>query len=341
MKLKTKVHLKLRYKSTLKLLKRRKGKKIIILGTPIHGNIGDLAIAENETLFLQQFGANVIDIPTDLLDIVFESDLIQKQDMICLHGGGNMGIDYFFEEEIRQKAIQRYKENKIIIFPQTIDYGKEEKGIAELTRSSEIYSKHKNLCIFAREIYSYNILKKVYSNNKVGLVPDIVLSHDFFDFKSQRNGVLICMRNDIEKTIDDGFISQIKTELKRLNMHYDVTDTSSPAYVDFRIRHLQVEAKLKQFSEYKLVITDRLHGMIFAYLTKTPCIVYSNSNFKIKGVYEKWLSSIPYLKFESQYSINCFLSDFNELISIEIGAEENMLKNDFVALKQEVLEWMD
>ena len=29
--------------------------------------------------------------------------------------------------------------------------------------------------------------------------------------------------------------------------------------------------------------------MIFAFITETPCIVFGNYNYKVKGVFEKWI----------------------------------------------------
>lgn len=53
---------------------------------------------------------------------------------------------------------------------------------------------------------------------------------------------------------------------------------------------------MQEFASAKLVITDRLHGMIFAALTQTPCIVLGNYNHKVKGTYE-WLQELPYICF--------------------------------------------
>ena len=55
-----------------------------------------------------------------------------------------------------------------------------------------------------------------------------------------------------------------------------------------------IQKKLAEFSQAQLIITDRLHGMILAYLSKTPCIVLSNYNYKIEGVYE-WIKEIEWV----------------------------------------------
>ena len=61
-------------------------------------------------------------------------------------------------------------------------------------------------------------------------------------------------------------------------------------------RQREVTKKLKEFSEAKLIVTDRLHGMIFAALTNTPCIALSNSNGKVQAVYE-WIKENEYIIF--------------------------------------------
>ena len=53
---------------------------------------------------------------------------------------------------------------------------------------------------------------------------------------------------------------------------------------------------MEEIRKTSLVITDRLHGMVFSAITATPCIAFSNYNHKIKGTYE-WLSYLTYIKY--------------------------------------------
>lgn len=64
------------------------------------------------------------------------------------------------------------------------------------------------------------------------------------------------------------------------------------------------------FSKSQLVITDRLHGMIFAYITGTPAIVLPNSNFKVEKCYE-WIKDCGYIKFIKEPNNGEFLSLLN------------------------------
>ena len=56
-----------------------------------------------------------------------------------------MGVLYQRYEAIRRMIIKNFPNNKIIIFPQTIDYGKTRYGDREFKRAKEIYNNHKNL----------------------------------------------------------------------------------------------------------------------------------------------------------------------------------------------------
>lgn len=43
-----------------------------------------------------------------------------------------------------------------------------------------------------------------------------------------------------------------------------------------------VGEQLIKFAKSKVIVTDRLHGLIFALITNTPCIVISSYNQKLK-----------------------------------------------------------
>lgn len=66
---------------------------------------------------------------------------------------------------------------------------------------------------------------------------------------------------------------------------------------------MEFEKKLDDLKSAELVVTDRLHGMIFAAITSTPCIVLPNYNHKIKYQYE-WIKHLNYI---------VFLDDLNNL----------------------------
>lgn len=59
--------------------------------------------------------------------------------------------------------------------------------------------------------------------------------------------------------------------MKTKNINQDDVD----ANIYFLMRHEVVNNELKKFASHKVVVTDRLHGLIFSIITKTPCVLIS------------------------------------------------------------------
>lgn len=311
-------------------------KKIILIGSPHHGNLGDSAIAFAEEKFIKESltDINFFSVPQEnaLPCINALKNHIADDDLLALHGGGNMGVDYFLAEEIRREYIKTFKNNKIILFPQTIDFGKTDLGKYELDISTKIYSEHKNLFLFARERPSYNIMKNTFINNSVELVPDIVtyLDETFPTFK--RKGVLLSLRKDKEKVLSDVDTNKLENIVSKY--------FSDIKYKDTVLKHMIPENRKLEFlnniwnnfKSAKLVITDRLHGMIFSAITSTPCIVMKNYNHKIEASYNEWFTNLPYIKFANSINeIDCFIQ---ELSKLDNCIYNNFSKDNFEPLKQ-------
>ena len=221
-----------------------------------------------------------------------------------------MGVLYQRYEAIRRIIIKNFPENKIIIFPQTIDYGKTKYGIKEMNKSENIYNNHQNLTIMAREQKSYNVMKKLYYNCNVLFTPDIVLFLSYKDFhKINFNRVGICLRNDAEKIVNDSD----KLIIENLNMKKNYISTVENFDFDINIKNREsvVLKKLHEVAENELFITDRLHGMIFAYITGTPCIALPNSNGKTERVFE-WIKNCNFVFFEKKLAPD-FLDEFKNM----------------------------
>lgn len=277
-------------------------KKIIIMGIPHHGNIGDnaIAIAEEELIkkFFPQYELYMMQ--EKYLDICVNKvkKFINNEDIIFLHGGGNIGDTYERPEKGRREVIKAFPNNKIIIFPQTAYFSDTEKGKEELQKSKEIYNEHKNLIILAREEKSYGFMKKNFYNCKIYLTPDIVMTLNKNKLSS-REGALLLFRTDTEKTLENSNIEKIKEIAKNKFGNYTMSDMNlGSGIVDIggKKREEVLNNKFQQFQTAQIAITDRLHGMIFAAITETPCIVFGNFNHKISESY-KWLKNLEYIQF--------------------------------------------
>lgn len=221
--------------------------------------------------------------------------MINADDIIMLHGGGNMGDEYIQEEELRRLVISTFKEQKVISFPQTIYFKDTEYGQREFEKTKQIYRSHPNLTVIAREKISYRIMKEAFPNNNVILTPDIVLYLNESSNSEKRDYIMCCFRHDQEKVISDHFKKSIYDQLSK-DYKVIVTDTIVPYTVKVEDRIRELNRIWSDYKKAKLVITDRLHGMVFGAITSTPTIALTNYNHKVKGTFE-WIKDLPYVKF--------------------------------------------
>lgn len=279
---------------------------LVILGTPTHSNIGDSAIVLAETAFLRRClsqGKQVEEITAEALsrhvDLTTKKILEEKHALVCWHGGGNMGDLWFFEEELRRSVFSALKGHPLLVLPQTIYYSDTEKGRQEACKSVPFYNGNPELKLTAREKQSFLIMKELYPDADVLLTPDIVLSStaDLYGVVSEtRRGVLLCLRCDLEKVVSDENWKYLENVINKMGKAHRRTDMYSDGIVTKENRNDCVRKKMQEFCGAELVITDRLHGMVFAALTGTPCIAFSNNNHKVKGTYD-WIHYLPYIKY--------------------------------------------
>lgn len=287
-------------------------KNIYVIGTPNHTNVGDNAIAYAELLFLENCGIE----KKHIKEITFEEykkyeahfakRLRSKKHLICMHGGGNMGNQWPGEEMLRRHIMEQLDINPMIILPQTFFYTADEEGREELKKSLPYYNERKNLTITAREKLSYKLMRESYPDANVILTPDIVISMNpevLGIEKTERNGVLFVMRCDGERVLTDEETGSAMQTVTDMGMEYRVSDmiATQLTWVDKSQRESVIKDKMSEFAAAELVITDRLHAMVFAAMSNTPCIVLRNNNHKITGTYE-WISGLPYIKMADDIS---------------------------------------
>lgn len=280
------------------------GKKVLIPGTPEHQNLGDSAIVIAQMYFLEKCG-----IPTDRIkEITFSGyrqyakllcGLVNRNYLVTQLGGGNLGDQWLPEEQLHRDSLTDFPNSKVIIFPQTIYYTDAPLGQSEQQKSVSIYNGRKNLTMVAREQTSYEIMQKLYPVTPVLLTPDIVLSADASVFgvhRQKRKGVLLCFRSDAEQAMTPQERQEIENFLQNQNCTCRITDMYADVPVTKENRRVCVQKKFNAFASAELVITDRLHGMVFAAIAETPCIVFGNYNQKVEGTYE-WIKYLPYIRF--------------------------------------------
>ena len=141
------------------------------------------------------------------------------------------------------------------------------------------------------------------------------------------------MRKDVEKNLTDEKIEEIISIAQESDEHIKFTDTVVDYNISTKDRKKEVSQKLEEFSKAKLVITDRLHGMVFAYLTATPCIVFSNYNYKVEGVY-KWIKEKKCDTIIYETEIDKIKEDIEKIYNKQNDTKPREDKFDFEKIKK-------
>ncbi|MBT9262725.1 polysaccharide pyruvyl transferase family protein [Lactobacillus sp. MYD3] len=290
---------------------------IYFFGLATYGNIGDIAISIASEAFILQNSKRVLITINDSVSVRLAKVLrhfVTENDCVVFQGGGNMGNIYQIIESERENVFREFNHTNAlqIQLPSSVNFNAIDEKDEDLNL---IYDK---VHVFTREAASYAEANKLSLGMRY-LVPDIVFSlantmpglfsNVFKEKDSKIKRILVIRRQDEERVISEGF-DQLVSSL-RVNSDFDVTFTDTVIEVpnlsvrtdEFRKKLLS--AKLSEIEKADIVITDRLHGMILALLSKIPVVAFDNSTHKIRSTCRQWLKDYPDLYFlESNQSVN-------------------------------------
>lgn len=278
--------------------------KIFYIGVPVHSNLGDLAQYYCIIKWLKEnyFNYEIIEIPDNIIVTNYKKilrkmmSLIGENDFFVFQSGYRTTDVANFEGEFAHRKILNSFNNKVLVFPQTINFETKR----EQSKSKRAYEKNGNYLFLARDEVSYKAACDIYDKSRVRLYPDIVTSMigncNLINKIDEKDGILLCLRNDDEKLYTNEEYKNLIKSLQKITNKIDVTDTNSNK--NFELNRNETEAELQnkliQFEEYKLVITDRYHGTIFSLIANTNVIVLSSTDHKLssgvlwfKGIYDE------------------------------------------------------
>lgn len=295
-----------KWRSQKKRILNHDHKTFFIIGGPVHGNLGDHAIMEEEKLFVKEyfpeFDCEEIVMPFYHTNKAFLRKHIGKSDIVCVSGGGWMGNLWFHNEVTIREIIKMFPENQIVIFPQTLYYSDDKTGKEVLKDTVEVFSSHNNLLLCVRDKQSLDLVEKYFElRNKSSYYycPDMV----FFGETQKpqmavKEIVNVCIRDDCE-ALYKGTKDMIERIIPESYTVCEI-DTVVPHRVSLNMRNEELFHIWKAFSEASLTITDRLHAMLFSYINGTPCIALDNKTGKVFGVY-KWIENKGMVKCAESY----------------------------------------
>lgn len=309
------------------------GKRAIVFGTPVHSNLGDHLIAEECMWLANKLGySDIIEIPEFIYELFPDKFFLRPEDDLFIVGGGWMG-DLYEDEVVIEELIRRFSKNNIIILPQTIQFKKQQNA----EQLKKFLHDSKNCLVCVRERNSLSVCRKLLGLNDTNsiLLPDMALiGLDKVSQINRRNtkNIIISLREDCEKVVSDSASKEIINYLK--NKGYVCRKSStvvSSKVVQVKKRTAIIAEKIKDYANADIVITDRLHSMVFALLAGTKCIAIDNSTHKISGVYSAWLHDYKgvfvakkvsqitpdiidgLLNLETQFVTNNYVGEFSKL----------------------------
>lgn len=310
-----------------------------ILSTPRHGNLGDHAIVFSQHKLLKSLRLNTIEINETTYAVCKKRIpiLVKPQDIIIIDGGGNIGTLWPEAENTMRDIIKRFPNNPIFIMPQTAYFERSEHGKNVLRNSVDIYNSHPDLTIFCRDEITFKLISDIFNNVKSHYTPDMVMFLNYSNTEIKREGALICFREDLEKFCSIETKNRIFKFLEEANINYSNSSTVIDKKISFKKRKKSLLDKWKEFCKAEIVITDRLHGMIFCAITSTPCLAIDNVSHKVRDGY-KWLQHLPYIMLcdEDTVDIGDKLSELIALSKNKYTYDTNNLNTYYELIKNEI-----
>jgi pyruvyl transferase EpsI len=298
---------------------------IILFNIPDHKNIGDHAIAIGEHTFFEHYFPNyrICEITTTEWSYGGSADLANQlpPDMpVFFHGGGFLGSLWQWEENCVCNAITALGKRPYVILPQTLYFSADSQGKSLRESRIDFYSQHPEVNIFLRDKRSYALSRDVFPGNRSFLFPDTTFYMDGHPAQeAHREGAVLCFRNDTEKVVDTSLAKTISYMLKQRRISISRTDTVIANNVKPINRVDAVEEKLNEFRTARLVVTDRLHGLILCAITGTPCLAFNNVSKKVEGAYE-WVKQYPFIRLIKPEELTGLVLD--ELLATPISSFE-------------------
>lgn len=290
------------YKHTKKVLigaSSNSEKHLYYFGIPMHSNLGDLAQCMCIRQFLKENYPEYSVIEVDSKVFMNEKSqlrlklkrYIKTQDLVFFQSGYCTQDLGGVEDLMHQAVMQDYPDNGLIMMPQTVFFKTEERKL----QASRIYNAHNHLLFLARDKVSFETAKEMFPDISIYLYPDIVTTLiGNLNSLGKRNGILMCMRNDVEKYYSDEEVLELRLKLSDFDT-VEIIDTTINGHINAESSKLDdtIMEYVAKLSSARLVVTDRYHGTILSLAANTPVIVVKTTDHKVStgvdwfnGVYD-------------------------------------------------------
>lgn len=252
-----------------------------LLGVHERANMGDMALTYTAEVLLRRLYPRLehVTISRSVATHNWQKLklLIRPNDLIFMPGGGNMGDLWLHEEAFRRLVVKTFHGNPIVVLPQSVHFDSN----SEIAESAAVYGKHERLFLFARDEQSLAKLEPFVPQERRSLAPDLAFSYEYpVPFSPQdKEKVLVIARSDKEE--GEFPLQQWARETTVRNLRLTDTTYSDLEYHGTSFGAKSIYRKIDECHSAGVVITNRLHGVIFGLLAGRPVIAYETSYGKI------------------------------------------------------------
>lgn len=304
-----------------------KSRRFFLFMLPEHGNIGDYAIGYGAIKFLKEyFPSYELCCVTSNQWKYLKNELIQivdNKDILFFNGGGYLG-NLWGDNEQFEEIVACFQNNIKIFLPNNFTVkGELLEENENLEKVFNWISENKKLHLFFRTKNSYEIAKKYLKT--AYFFPDMALNLFFERKASHMDKVLLCLREDREKVFSD--VEQLRTVLVENDIEFDEWDINLQEYISQSNGMKYVQKVVTCMQQYKMIVTDRLHGMILAAISQVPVVAFDNSTHKVKGVYY-WLQDIKSVRFLEHNKTDCLVEIIQKQENEDV-LNENSYQHEF------------
>lgn len=298
-------------------------KDYVLLDIPNHRNIGDTLIWQGELDYLKNINQKMVYTSNAF---TFNVDKIPSHATILLHGGGNFGDVWRLNQEFRNDVVRRFKQNRIVLFPQTVHYA----DIKNLENDAKLYNQHPDLILCARDNRSYKILSEYFDRCTILKLPDMAFCLNLIENHSDINtGKDLILKRMDKELGDQSSIDNVVKKLSAENKVFDIADWPgfyAPGTLKRRLQAYAIKGEIKlseallnkalvgQFvddvyglkrrdnkerllkkgmnfiNNYDTIYSTRLHGFILSVLLNKKAIIFDNSYGKNSNFFKTWMT---------------------------------------------------
>lgn len=280
-----------------------KNKNIFFLDLSIHSNFGDILITLGALDF---FKKNNYVLKGYSTYFNWHEKSIGNDDVIIFSGGGNFGDIHSVHQLHREKIIQQFAKNQIVILPQTIFFNDH----FTYKNTCDILKKHHDLHICVRDKKSYELVLNMTHN--VYLIPDIAhqlypIDNSLSDAGKKIKTVQIKRQDqesddlDIELPVDLIFdwgkilgyrripiflLRQIQKLFKIFHLNAYTSNFTTKLLIKYN--HYLFSVIIRIFDNFETIYSSRLHGFILANLLQKQAFLIDNNYGKNKKYFDTW-----------------------------------------------------